>query len=102
MTAESNGSRAGASNAACYVSAVSARQRVLLAILVVVAAGIGWLALRTRQPPMLPADAAHSLAPDVPACLTCHGSGGPSPRGVNHPLGEDCGRCHGAQGRSAG
>jgi cytochrome c553 len=79
---------------------VSGRQRLLLTILLLAAGGVLWLALRTRQPPLLPADAAHAPSPEAPACLTCHGPGGPSPRSVNHPLGDDCGRCHGA--RSAG
>lgn len=76
---------------------MSRRQAILLGILIAAAALIGWVALRTRQPPMLPADAAHGGA-GAPPCLDCHGSGGPSPRGPNHPLGEDCLRCHGTGG----
>ena len=74
---------------------MSRRQAILLAILIGAAAGIGWLTLRTRQPPVLPADAVHGAG--GPACLECHGAGGPSPRGPNHPLGDDCFRCHGTR-----
>ena len=77
---------------------MSRRQIVLLAVLLLVALAVGWLALRTRQPPLLPTDAAHVEAADAPACLECHGPGGPSPRGPNHPLGDDCRRCHGTRG----
>ena len=78
---------------------MSRRQGVLLAILVAVAAAVCWLALRTRQPPVLPADATHaaSLGAGPVQCLTCHGPGRPSPRGPNHPLGDDCFRCHGTR-----
>jgi mono/diheme cytochrome c family protein len=74
------------------------RQAVLLVLLLLAAAAVGWLALRSRQPPLLPADAAHAEAAGTPACLECHGPGRPFPRGPNHPLGEDCLRCHGARG----
>jgi len=77
---------------------MSRRQAVLLGLLVVAAAAVGWLALRTRQPPLLPGDAAHTESRDAPACLECHGPGGPSPRSQNHPLGDDCRRCHGTGG----
>lgn len=74
------------------------RQNLLLLLLLAAAAAVGWLALRSRQPPLLPADAAHGEAASAPACLECHGPGAPFPRGPNHPLGEDCRRCHGATG----
>jgi len=68
---------------------------LLLAALAALAALIGWVALRSRQPPMLPADEAHAAFVSAEACLTCHGPGGPVPQGRNHPLGNDCTRCHG-------
>jgi len=77
---------------------VTRRQSVLLVLLLLAAVAVGWLALRSRQPPMLPSDAVHAEAADAPTCLTCHGPGRPFPRGPNHPLGEDCRRCHGVRG----
>lgn len=71
---------------------------MLLLLLLLAAAAVGWLALRSRQPPLLPPDAAHAEAAGAPACLECHGPGAPVPRGPNHPLGEDCRRCHGTRG----
>ncbi|HXV77033.1 MAG TPA: hypothetical protein VD788_12020 [Candidatus Polarisedimenticolaceae bacterium] len=60
----------------------------LIALLLVV------LAVRNPAPPFLPADADHAAAGDTPACLACHGVDAPMPRSTNHPLGEDCWRCH--------
>lgn len=74
---------------------MKAKQVVLLAILVLVAALVGWLALRTRQPPLLPRDMAHASFVGAERCLTCHGPAGSHPQSRNHPLGRECLRCHG-------
>ncbi|MDH3628006.1 MAG: hypothetical protein OES25_10155 [Acidobacteriota bacterium] len=69
-------------------------QKILLISLVVGVAGIAFLLRELRQPPLLPADADHRLDTGE-ACVSCHGPTGSDPRGPNHPLGEDCLRCHG-------
>jgi hypothetical protein len=74
---------------------VSRRQVLALAALAALAALVVWIALRSRQPPMLPADDAHAAFVGAEACLACHGPGSPLPRGPNHPHGNDCTRCHG-------
>ena len=74
---------------------MSRRQVVLLAAVAALAAMVLWLSLRSRQPPMLPVDDAHAVFVNAVACLTCHGPGGPSPQTKNHPMGNDCTRCHG-------
>ena len=70
-------------------------QWILMASLLVVALGVGYLAMRNRQPPMLPLDADHKGSVNTITCLSCHGPDGSDPRGANHPLGDDCLRCHG-------
>ena len=74
---------------------MSRRQTILLALLGVLALAVGWLALRIRQPPLLPGDPAHARFTGEADCLSCHGPGSVVPRGPNHPLGMDCLRCHG-------
>jgi hypothetical protein len=74
---------------------VKKAQVIALALLAVLAATVGYLALRTRQPPPLPANVTHASAAVPEQCLGCHGPGGVAPRGENHPLGRDCLRCHG-------
>ncbi|MCP3977787.1 MAG: hypothetical protein GY716_00455 [bacterium] len=61
----------------------------LLATLILV------LALRNRQPPPLPQDPAHSGGVSAEQCMACHSAGGVAPRTENHPVGNDCSRCHG-------
>jgi len=73
---------------------VNRTQKIALAVLIVVAVLIGWLASRTRQPPFLPQDVDHTTA-SLAACESCHGPDGVYFRGKNHPLGRDCTRCHG-------
>jgi hypothetical protein len=76
---------------------VRRKQAVLLAMLALLAAFVGWLALRTRQPPLLPKDDVHAGAGAADGCLTCHGPDGVLPRSKNHPQGNDCFRCHGVK-----
>jgi cytochrome c553 len=71
------------------------KQVAALAVIVAAAALVAWLALSSRQPPLLPRDEVHAPFESASACLTCHGEGGPFPRSKRHPLGEDCLRCHG-------
>lgn len=72
-------------------------QSVALVAVVLLAALVAFLAFRTRQPPLLPADEDHARFSDVDECLECHGSDGGLPRSENHPIGNDCLRCHGAR-----
>ena len=70
-------------------------QRYLLLALALLALLVGYFALRTRQPPLLPRDVIHSPSTRSLQCLNCHGPTGQYPRSKNHPLGDDCFRCHG-------
>ena len=70
------------------------RRWILLALLAATAALVAVLATRTRKPPFLPADPAHAEFTSVSACLVCHGPDGAAPRSKEHPLGNDCLRCH--------
>ena len=72
-------------------------QIVSIVALVTLAALVIFLAMRGRQPPMLPVDADHVRFVSSGACLSCHGPEGISPQPKNHPLGSDCMRCHGMQ-----
>jgi len=67
---------------------------VLVALLVLFAGGLIWIARSNRMPPPLPPEAAHAGPIDADACLTCHGADGPRPRGRSHPPSRDCARCH--------
>jgi cytochrome c553 len=71
------------------------RQLVMLVLVVMVAAFIAGLALRTDKPPWMPEDADHAIFVDAEGCVVCHGPEGPLPRSRNHPVGMDCMRCHG-------
>jgi len=71
------------------------KQWIVFAAIVIAAAFIAWLALSSRQPPLLPVDDTHAAFESAAACLSCHGSAGPAPQSPRHPLGEDCLRCHG-------
>lgn len=70
-------------------------QRISLIAVVLIAAAVVYLTTRNRQPPFLPADDEHVAFVDAPTCLTCHGADGGFPQSPNHPLGNDCLRCHG-------
>ena len=74
---------------------MSRTQGILLLLLALVGLLVGWLALRNPQPPLLPDNAAHRWFPGADYCLTCHGPEGVQPRPKNHPMGNDCNRCHG-------
>ena len=75
---------------------LSRTQRILFAVLIAVALLVVWLAYRTRQPPVLPADPNHRAFIDAETCLVCHGPDGPAPQSASHPVGLDCLRCHGS------
>ena len=70
-------------------------QIMSLSAIVVVAALVAYLALRNPQPPILPADPDHASFDTAGTCLICHGPDGCMPKSTNHPLGNDCTRCHG-------
>lgn len=71
-------------------------QGILLAVVLLLGAVVTVLALRNRQAPVLPNDADHRRGPIPAACLECHDTGGSHPRSKNHPVGNDCMRCHGS------
>ena len=71
------------------------RQWIVLAAIFVAAAFVAWLALSSRQPPLLPADEVHRRFESAEACMDCHAAGASSPQSQKHPLGDDCLRCHG-------
>ena len=75
--------------------ALGRRQLGALLGLLLLGAAIGWLALRNRQAPPMPRDEEHRGFVSGEACAVCHGPDGPLPRSKNHPLGQDCTRCHG-------
>jgi len=70
------------------------RQILALLALAALAAVVAVLASRNPRPPYVPADADHARWEGAAACLACHGPDGPLPRSPNHPLGDDCLRCH--------
>ena len=74
---------------------MSRNQIVALGAVVLIAAFLAALALRTRQPPVLPDDEAHGQFVSSDECLTCHGPDGVLPTSKNHPLRTDCMDCHG-------
>ena len=71
------------------------RQGIVLALIIVAAAFVAWLAWSSRQPPLLPEDEAHARFENAEVCLSCHAAGGAVPQSARHPLGGDCLRCHG-------
>jgi hypothetical protein len=75
---------------------LSRTQKIAIAALAVFCVLVAWLALRNRQPPFVPNDEDHVGVP-VAGCETCHGPDGVYFRGRNHPLGNDCTRCHGPE-----
>lgn len=74
---------------------MSRLQITLLALLALLGGLVLWVALRSRQPPLLPADDEHTTFSGYADCLVCHGPDGGFPRTRNHPIGHDCLRCHG-------
>ncbi len=69
-------------------------QIALLALIVVLAGLVVLMATRTREAPPLPNDATHYSFFDAPSCMNCHAPKRLSPRSEDHPLGDDCLRCH--------
>lgn len=76
---------------------MSRKQLTAIAVIVAAAALVVWLALTSRQAPLLPSDEVHAAFESGAACRNCHGEDGPSPQSKGHPLGEDCLRCHGTR-----
>jgi hypothetical protein len=74
---------------------VKRSQLIALVVVALVAAFTIYLAVRGRQPPMLPADEEHTSIVGADDCLICHDPNAASPQAKNHPLGDDCLRCHG-------
>ena len=70
-------------------------QWIVLAVLALAAAFILWLAVKSRQPPLLPQDETHAAWESADACDACHAVGAAVPKPAKHPLGFDCLRCHG-------
>ena len=76
---------------------MNTKQWIILSVIAFAAAFVGWLAWSSRQPPMLPTDDAHATFVSASTCLDCHGREGAVPQSQQHPLGEDCIRCHGSR-----
>ena len=74
---------------------MSRKQAALLAALAAAAALVAWLAVSSRQPPLLPVDDVHATFDDAETCLACHGKDAAMPVPPGHPFGHDCLRCHG-------
>ena len=68
---------------------------MLLGVVLAFAAVVVVLAVRNRQAPVLPPDEVHATTAVPVGCEECHGPGAPLARSTNHPLGNDCLRCHG-------
>jgi hypothetical protein len=87
--------RRGRQRAAAIIARMRRGQIVALSAVLLLAALVAYLALRTRQPPQLPADRDHARFTTPVACLACHGSDGVLPQSKNHPVRNDCLNCHG-------
>ena len=74
---------------------MSRSQIIAAAFVVVLAAFAVYLAVRGRQPPVLPLDEEHARFLSAEDCLICHDPNGDLAQAKNHPLGNDCMRCHG-------
>ena len=70
-------------------------QMTLFAMLGLVAVFLLLVALRNPQAPLLPDDPVHGAFAGHAACLDCHGPASDYPQSRNHPVGNDCLRCHG-------
>ncbi len=73
---------------------MSRTQIILFTVIALILILVLVLAFRTGPIPFLPDDEEHRDAVTVHECLVCHGAGESFPRSANHPLGEDCFRCH--------
>jgi cytochrome c553 len=74
---------------------MSRLQWSLLVVLALVVALVAVLVARNRQAPVLPGDDDHATFVNATACLECHGGADGLARSKNHPIGDDCLRCHG-------
>jgi len=70
-------------------------QVISLVVVLLIAAFVVYLSTRERQPPVLPLDEEHAGMFVLEQCMECHGPDGGYPKSRNHPLGDDCLRCHG-------
>ena len=70
-------------------------QLIALVGVLALAALVLFLAVRARQPPVLPANPDHQRFVNPNACLSCHGPGGELPQSKNHTPRTDCMGCHG-------
>jgi len=73
---------------------MSRTQIILVIALLLIAALILVLVFRNPPIPFLPDDEDHLGRAASPSCLDCHGPDEIYPRGQNHPIGQDCFRCH--------
>ena len=73
---------------------MSRTQIILVVALLLVAALILVLVFRNPPIPFRPDDADHRGGGGSPGCVECHDPDGVYPRGQNHPVGQDCFRCH--------
>jgi hypothetical protein len=73
------------------------RTQIAAMMAVLLLAGmVMFLALRSRQAPVLPADENHTSFGSSESCLgACHGPDGVYPPSKNHTLRTDCLDCHG-------
>ena len=71
------------------------RQWIILSFIAFAAVFIAWLARSSRQPPLMPDDEAHATFVNAFTCRECHGAEGTVSQSKQHPLGDDCVRCHG-------
>ncbi len=65
-----------------------------LVLLILVALLILVLLNGMRFPPDIPLDRDHRSGQTPRQCLNCHGPEASTPRGPNHPLGNQCFQCH--------
>jgi hypothetical protein len=73
------------------------RTQIAALMTVILLAGfVVFLAVRSRQAPVLPGNRIHARFVNSDSCLgACHGPDGGYPRSRNHTLRTDCLACHG-------
>ncbi len=75
---------------------MSRTQFIALTVVLLLAGLVAFLAVRSRQAPVLPADENHASVANTESCLAdCHGPDGVYPPSKNHTLRTDCLDCHG-------
>jgi cytochrome c553 len=74
---------------------MSRSKKISFLALALLALLVGVLVSRNRQAPQLPPDSDHVGFSGVDLCLDCHGPEGVLAKSRNHPVGNDCFRCHG-------